>query len=52
MFASLLHGTIANGLSSSLGLQKAEPGRHVVCMAGDGGISMLFGDVMTVVQQE
>lgn len=52
MFASLLHGTMANGMPSSIGLQKAEPGRPVVCMAGDGGISMLFGDVMTVVQQE
>lgn len=52
MFASLLHGTMANGMPSSIGLQKEEPGRHVVCMADDGGISMLFGDVMTVVQQE
>ncbi len=52
IFASLLHGTMANGMPSSIGLQKAEPGRQVVCMAGDGGISMLFGDLMTVVQQE
>src|SRR6476619_5061841 len=52
IFASLLHGTMANGMPSSIGLQKAEPGRQVVCMAGDGGISMLFGDLMTIVQQE
>lgn len=52
MFASPLHGTMANGMPSSIGLQMAEPGRHVVCMAGDGGISMLFGDVMTVIQQK
>jgi pyruvate dehydrogenase (quinone) len=39
-------------MPSAIGLQKAEPGRQVVCMAGDGGISMLFGDLMTVVQQE
>jgi pyruvate dehydrogenase (quinone) len=52
IFASLLHGTMANGMPSAIGLQKAEPGRQVVCMAGDGGISMLFGDLMTVVQQE
>jgi pyruvate dehydrogenase (quinone) len=50
IFASLLHGTMANGMPSAIGLQKAEPGRQVVCMAGDGGISMLFGDLMTVVQ--
>src|SRR3977135_4682567 len=39
-------------MPSAIRLQKAEPGRQVVCMAGDGGISMLFGDLMTVVQQE
>lgn len=52
IFASLLHGTMANGMPSAIGLQKAQPDRQVVCMAGDGGISMLFGDLMTVVQQE
>ena len=52
IFASLLHGTMANGMPSSIGLQKAQPDRQVVCLAGDGGISMLFGDLMTIVQQE
>jgi pyruvate dehydrogenase (quinone) len=52
LFASLLHGTMANGMPSAIGLQKAEPTRQVVCMAGDGGISMLFGDLMTIVAQE
>jgi len=52
IFASLLHGTMANGMPSAIGLQKSHPGRQVVCMAGDGGISMLFGDLMTIVAQE
>jgi pyruvate dehydrogenase (quinone) len=52
IFASLLHGTMANGMPSAIGLQKAMPGRQIVCMAGDGGISMLFGDLMTIVQHE
>ncbi|WP_352578403.1 thiamine pyrophosphate-dependent enzyme [Mesorhizobium sp. M0019] len=51
-FASLLHGTMAGGLPSALGLQKSQPGRQVICLAGDGGLSMLFGDLMTVVQEE
>jgi pyruvate dehydrogenase (quinone) len=51
-FASLLHGTMANGMPSAIGLQKSHPGRQVVCLAGDGGISMLLGDLMTVVEQE
>jgi len=43
---------MANGMPGAIGLQKAEPTRQVVCLAGDGGISMLFGDLMTIVAQE
>jgi pyruvate dehydrogenase (quinone) len=50
-FASLLHGTMASGLPSALGLQKCQPGRQVVCLAGDGGFSMLLGELLTVVQE-
>jgi pyruvate dehydrogenase (quinone) len=49
MFASLLHGTMASGLGTAIGLQTCQPDRQVVCVAGDGGLSMLFGDLMTVV---
>jgi pyruvate dehydrogenase (quinone) len=52
IFASLLHGTMANAMPSSIGLQKAEPNRPVICLAGDGGIAMLFGDLMTIVQHD
>jgi pyruvate dehydrogenase (quinone) len=51
MFGSMLHGTMANGLGTAIGLQKAQPDRQVICMSGDGGISMLFGDLMTLVQE-
>jgi pyruvate dehydrogenase (quinone) len=37
--------------SSAIGLQKCQPGRQVVCMAGDGGFTMLMGDLLTVVQE-
>jgi pyruvate dehydrogenase (quinone) len=50
-FASLLHGTMANGTPSAIGLQKCQPGRQVVCLAGDGGFSMLLGELLTVVQE-
>jgi len=50
-FGSLLHGTMAGGMASAIGLQKCQPGRQVVCMAGDGGFSMLLGDLLTVVQE-
>lgn len=36
-FASLLHGTMAGGMPSALGLQKCQPGRQVICLAGDAG---------------
>src|SRR5437868_12825495 len=50
-FASLLHGTMASGMSSALGLQKCQPGRQVLCLAGDGGFAMLLGDLLTTVQE-
>jgi len=50
-FASLLHGTMASGLSSALGLQKCQPGRQVICLAGDGGFAMLLGELLTAVQE-
>jgi pyruvate dehydrogenase (quinone) len=51
-FASLLHGTMAGGLPSAIGLQKSQPGRQVVCLAGDGGLGMLLGELLTVVQED
>jgi len=51
MFGSLLHGTMADGMSTALGLQKAQPGRQVIAMAGDGGFTMLLGDLLTTVQE-
>jgi pyruvate dehydrogenase (quinone) len=51
MFGSLLHGTMADGLSTAIGLQKCQPGRQVIAMAGDGGLTMLLGDLLTLVQE-
>jgi pyruvate dehydrogenase (quinone) len=48
---SLRHGTMASGMPSAIGLQKCQPDRQVVCMAGDGGFTMLLGDLLTVVQE-
>jgi pyruvate dehydrogenase (quinone) len=51
MFGSLLHGTMATSISTAIGLQKAQPGRQVIAMAGDGGFTMLMGEVLTTVQE-
>src|SRR5246127_2133864 len=50
-FGSLLHGTMADAMPAALGLQKCQPGRQVICLAGDGGLSMLLGDLLTAVQE-
>jgi len=50
-FASLLHGTMAGGMPSAIGLQKCQPGRQVICLAGDGGFAMLMGELLTIVQE-
>ncbi|MFM0205837.1 thiamine pyrophosphate-binding protein [Paraburkholderia sediminicola] len=52
VFSSLLHGTMAAALPMSMGLQKCQPGRQVISMSGDGGLAMLFGELMTVVQEK
>jgi pyruvate dehydrogenase (quinone) len=51
MFGSLLHGTMATSIGNAIGLQQAQPGRQVIALAGDGGFSMLLGDVLTAVQE-
>ncbi|HTV31184.1 MAG TPA: thiamine pyrophosphate-dependent enzyme [Xanthobacteraceae bacterium] len=52
VFSSLLHGTMASAMPSSIGLQKCQPGRQVVCLAGDGGFAMLLGESLTIAQHK
>ncbi len=42
--------TMANGLPYSIGAAIAYPGRQVVCVVGDGGLTMLMGDIATLVK--
>jgi pyruvate dehydrogenase (quinone) len=51
MFGSLLHGTMAGGFTTAIGLKKAQPEKQVIAMAGDGGFAMLMGDLITTVQE-
>jgi pyruvate dehydrogenase (quinone) len=52
MYSSLLHGTMGGGVATALGLQKCQPGRQVVTLVGDGGLSMMLGDVLTTLQED
>jgi pyruvate dehydrogenase (quinone) len=42
--------TMANALPYSIGAAVAYPGRQVVCLVGDGGFTMLMGEVATLVK--
>jgi pyruvate dehydrogenase (quinone) len=52
IFGSLLHGTMATALPNALGLKKAAPDRQVIALCGDGGLSMLFGELLTTIQED
>jgi pyruvate dehydrogenase (quinone) len=42
--------SMANGLPYSIGAAVAFPGRQVVCIVGDGGLTMLMGEIATLVK--
>ena len=50
MIGSFVHGSMANAMPHAMGAALACPGRQVVAMCGDGGISMLLGDLATIKQ--
>jgi pyruvate dehydrogenase (quinone) len=49
---SLIHGTMANAMPQALGAKKAWPSRQVISFSGDGGLSMLLGDLLTAIQEK
>ncbi|MCU1526617.1 MAG: pyruvate dehydrogenase [Frondihabitans sp.] len=48
IIGSYLHGSMANALPQAIGASFAYPGRQIVSMSGDGGLSMLLGELVTV----
>ncbi|PWD85533.1 thiamine pyrophosphate-dependent enzyme [Ignatzschineria cameli] len=49
---SLKHGTMANAMPQAIGIQKSHPDRQVIALCGDGGMTMLMGDLLTIVQEK
>ncbi|WP_223475159.1 thiamine pyrophosphate-dependent enzyme [Oricola indica] len=49
---SLLHGTMANAYPQAMGVAAAYPGRQIISMSGDGGMTMLMGDLLTLKQEK
>ncbi len=50
LLGSFWHGTMANALPQAIGAKSAKPDRQVVSFSGDGGLSMLFGELLTLNQ--
>ena len=51
LVGSFSHGSMANALPQAIGAQLAFPARQVVSLSGDGGLSMLLGELLTLRQQ-
>lgn len=47
LLASFNHGSMANALPQALGAKIGSPDRQVIALCGDGGLSMLMGELLT-----
>jgi pyruvate dehydrogenase (quinone) len=52
LIGSLNHGSMANALPQAIGAQSTYPGRQVISFSGDGGFTMLMGDMLTLGQHK
>jgi len=50
LLGSFWHGSMANALAQGIGAQAAFPTRQVISLCGDGGFTMLMGDLLSLVQ--
>lgn len=52
LIGSFSHGSMANAMPQAIGVQASHPDRQVVVLAGDGGLAMLLGDLLTLKQYD
>ncbi len=52
LLGSFSHGSMANAMPQAIGAQAVDPTRQVIALCGDGGFSMLMGDILTLRQLE
>ncbi|QHS63195.1 ubiquinone-dependent pyruvate dehydrogenase [Chitinophaga agri] len=50
LLGSFNHGSMASAMPQAIGAQLTYPGRQVISLSGDGGFSMMMGDILTIVQ--
>ncbi len=52
LLGSFVHGSMASAVPQAIGAQAAFPARQIVALAGDGGLAMLLGDLLTLRQMK
>jgi pyruvate dehydrogenase (quinone) len=52
LVGSWVHGSMANAMAHAIGAQSANPDRQVISLSGDGGFTMLMGDLITLAQEQ
>ncbi len=52
LIGSFNHGSMANALAQGIGAQARYRDRQVITFSGDGGLGMLMGDLLTLVQHD
>jgi pyruvate dehydrogenase (quinone) len=50
LIGSFWHGSMANAMAQAIGAQAPDPSRQVISLSGDGGFSMLMGDLLSLKQ--
>ena len=50
LLGSFVHGSMANAVAQAIGAQASHRTRQVVALAGDGGLAMMLGDLITLRQ--
>jgi len=50
LIGSFSHGSMANALPQALGALAVDRSRQAIALAGDGGLAMLLGELLTAVQ--
>lgn len=50
MIGSFTHGSMANAMPMAIGAKFACPDRQVIAVCGDGGFTMLMGELLTIIQ--
>ncbi|HUA26806.1 MAG TPA: ubiquinone-dependent pyruvate dehydrogenase [Steroidobacteraceae bacterium] len=50
LLGSFWHGSMANAMAQAIGAQAAFPQRQVISLSGDGGFTMLMGDLISLAQ--